>query len=303
MVTYDCSKKEWKYILENEEARAASEQWYRTDTVDYWRHARMRSVVDPFIGHSSGKHCWLTVGDGRYGTDAHWLLSRGEAVHASDVDDTLLKEGAAIGFINEFSAQNAEALSFPDAAFDYVFCKEAFHHFPRPWMGVYEMMRVARRAVILIEPNDVYSLGAHHVSLKSHFKRNLLRWIGRALDPDTTNWHYHEPVGNYLYRLSAWECEKLQMGLHNRWIGFRGVNDRYTAGIESCPMTGGNSEQVALRGSIMDGIANADRAARCLDDFNIISVALFVAEPELALKRALRAQGWLVKELPANPHR
>jgi ubiquinone/menaquinone biosynthesis C-methylase UbiE len=292
MTRYDRSPAEWKNILANPEMKAASEQWLEDNTVDSWRHARMRSTVEPFISQSRGMHSWLTIGDGRYGTDAHWLASMGENVHASDVDDGLLREGAAAGFIKEFSVQNAEALSLPDASFDYVFCKEALHHLPRPWLGLYEMTRVARRAVVLIEPNDTYAFGGHHVSVKSHLKRAVLRLVGRTIDPDTSNWHHHETVGNYLYRLR----------LHRRWIAFRGMNDRYIKGVESCPMTGGTPQERRLRARIVADIAEADRRARCLEDYNILCVALFVAEPEPALVQRLCAQGWLVKHLPVNPY-
>lgn len=39
-----------------------------------------------------------------------------------------------------------------DDAFDYVLCKDSYHHMPRPMIALYQMLRVARRAVVLIEP-------------------------------------------------------------------------------------------------------------------------------------------------------
>ena len=68
----------------------------------------------------------------------------------------LLEIGNKIGFINNYSEENAEDLSFNDESFDYVLIKEAFHHFPRPWIALYEAFRVCKKGIVLIEPNDIY---------------------------------------------------------------------------------------------------------------------------------------------------
>lgn len=125
----------------------------------------MYSLVKPFIDFDS-ESTWLTVGDGRYGTDGHALMNMGvKNVHCSDISDTSLKIGNAEGFIGDYSAQNAEALEFSDNQFDYVLCKEAFHHFPRPVIALDEMFRVANKAVIVIEPRDVLIDKGHFIGL------------------------------------------------------------------------------------------------------------------------------------------
>jgi SAM-dependent methyltransferase len=48
---------------------------------------------------------------------------------------------------------DAEALDFGDDAFDVVFCANLLHHLEDPARAVAEMRRVARRHVVLIEPN------------------------------------------------------------------------------------------------------------------------------------------------------
>jgi hypothetical protein len=63
---------------------------------------------------------WLTVGDGRYGNDAKYISNKGGHALASDISDCLLKEAKDIGYIAEYKKENAEALSFQDAEFDYV---------------------------------------------------------------------------------------------------------------------------------------------------------------------------------------
>lgn len=130
--------------------------WLEEDTVDAWRHRRMYQAIDPII-EAIPKAKWLTVGDGRYGKDAHYLLQKGCDVIASDISDFLLQEGKKAGYISNYKQENAEKLSFNDDEFDFIFCKESYHHFPRPMIALYEMIRVARQGVILIEPNDIYT--------------------------------------------------------------------------------------------------------------------------------------------------
>lgn len=124
--------------------------WKREDVVDYWRHERMYNTLLPVCQSYPGTH-WLTIGDGRYGTDAHYLMKQGLSVLASDINVSSLHEAKKNGFINDYSLENAENLSFNDNHFDFVLCKESYHHFPRPMVALYEMIRVSKKGVILIE--------------------------------------------------------------------------------------------------------------------------------------------------------
>ncbi len=53
-----------------------------------------------------------------------------------------------------YELANAERLPYPSASFDLVLCKESLHHLARPVQGLYEMLRVCRRAAVMIEPWD-----------------------------------------------------------------------------------------------------------------------------------------------------
>ncbi len=143
-IAYDRHDLEWRRVLEDPERQRVGESWFSDDTLDAWRHRRMRSFLRPLIERGRAKS-WLTVGDGRFGTDAHHLIAAGVAdVTATDLSDELLRIGAERGFIGKFAAQNAEALTFPDESFDFVYSKECYHHLPRPYLAVYEMLRVCR---------------------------------------------------------------------------------------------------------------------------------------------------------------
>jgi ubiquinone/menaquinone biosynthesis C-methylase UbiE len=49
---------------------------------------------------------------------------------------------------------DAERLAAPDASYDLVLVQDGLHHLSRPAEGLIEMLRVARQAVIVIEPYD-----------------------------------------------------------------------------------------------------------------------------------------------------
>jgi SAM-dependent methyltransferase len=54
----------------------------------------------------------------------------------------------------EFRFEDAEALSFSDAAFDFAVVNAGLHHCQSPHRALLEMYRVARRGVIVVEARD-----------------------------------------------------------------------------------------------------------------------------------------------------
>ena len=88
--------------------------------------------------------------------------------------------------------EDNEKLSFADSSFDYVFIAAALHHLPRPTIGLYELIRVAKYGVIVIEPNDSWL-----TRLPTRFK--LATEI--------------EESGNYVYRFSAWDIKRISRAL------------------------------------------------------------------------------------------
>ena len=53
---------------------------------------------------------------------------------ATDIGRSFLPLAKSQNLIDDYSVENVEKLSFVDNAFDCVFCKEAFHHFPWAFM-------------------------------------------------------------------------------------------------------------------------------------------------------------------------
>jgi SAM-dependent methyltransferase len=96
----------------------------------------------------------------------------------------------------EGQVEDGEKLSFSDDSFDYTFIAASLHHFPRPILGLYELMRVSKEGVIVIEPNDSW-----------------LTRIATALGLATEV----EESGNYVYRLSKHDVARIAKSLFVRF--------------------------------------------------------------------------------------
>jgi ubiquinone/menaquinone biosynthesis C-methylase UbiE len=270
-----------------------AQAWLRPGTINAWRFERMYTCAHPLLeGYPEAE--WLTVGDGRYGMDAMYLKAHGARVLASDISDTLLAESKSQGLIDDFRTENAEALSFPDASFDFVFCKESYHHFPRPMRALHEMLRVARRAVLLIEPND-QACPEGVVTTISRMAKNLIK---RMLSRPT---HYHdfEDAGNYVYSISRREMQKVALGLGLRTVAFKGVNDYYMPGVEFEPADPAS----ALFRKVSGKISRYDLLCRLgINQPGLLAAILFKDQPTAGLKSALRQHDYHVVDLPENPY-
>lgn len=190
------------------------------NTINRWRGERLYKCIDPLL-KMYPKSEWLTVGDFYYGSDAQYLQSKGHKAVATDIDDYFLKKGKEIGYIENYSRENAESLSFDDESFDFVLCKETFHHLPRPYIGLYEMLRVSKVGVILIEPYDRFT-NATTIEKIGNWMLKKIKGIKHDL---------YEPSGNYKYSTSKREIEKIALGLNLPHVAFNYLNDYYRDGL------------------------------------------------------------------------
>lgn len=161
-------------------------------SINHWLQNLFFKCLDPFMQRKNAH--WLTIGDA-YGHDALHLIDQGiENVIASDLDDNFLKVSQETGFIKSCCKQNAESLSYKDSSIDYILCKESYHHFPRPHAALYEMIRVAREAIVIIEPQD--PIAKMPILL---LVANLLGKINdRAINKIWKNRYSYEKVGNFV---------------------------------------------------------------------------------------------------------
>lgn len=291
-LNYQDNLKHYRDFVAGGKSEAMARTWLETGTVDAWRHHRMYSALDPLLETEEGT--WLTIGDGRYGKDSKYISDRGGDATATDIDDSLLKEARDLGFITKFSKENAESLSFQDASFDYVLCKESYHHFPRPSLALYEMLRVASKGIVLIEPNDQYI--CHSFTRNIFFKlcNKLLSLVNKEI-PE----HAFEGFGNYIYSISRRELEKVAMGMNYSHVAFKGLNDFYEHGIEFEKATGESKSlrKIKVRIFVLDLLAKL----RIIDHVILIAI-IFKQLQSRELLELLKRDGFDVVELPTNPN-
>jgi ubiquinone/menaquinone biosynthesis C-methylase UbiE len=270
-----------------------AQTWLENDTVDAWRHKRLYDAVMPLI-LSCPDAVWLTVGDGRLGNDAHYLKEKGLRVLSTDITDDLLKEAQKKGYIDSCKSENAEALSFKNEEFDYVLCKEAYHHFPRPAIALYEMLRVAKKGVVLIEPNDPRII----TNSKSALVRSIKSPLKRILRIKESSENSYEEVGNYVYTISVREMEKVALGINLRSLAFKYMNDVYIEGVEY-EKIGQNGQ---LFKTVKKRLAYLDFFCKFgLMDFNMLVTIIFKGVPDNDQKDSLFKHGFSVLDLPVNP--
>jgi ubiquinone/menaquinone biosynthesis C-methylase UbiE len=265
--------------------------WFDASTADSWRNLRAYEAAD-YLGHVPGER-WLTIGDGRFGLDAIRLRRRGVAsVLPTDIGAQLLESAKNDGLIEDYGVENAERLSFADGAFDYAYCKESFHHFPRPMLALYEMLRVAKKGVILFEPND----RAHSpIRRLVRVAKRLSRRPASHIDASA-----YEDSGNYVYTVSPREIEKVALGIDLPQICFKGFNDWYVAGLEFEPADRARSKLYRKMRLI---IAFRDLLCSLGLDVPMALMACLLKERLPAETRArMEANGWRVVDLPRNPY-
>jgi ubiquinone/menaquinone biosynthesis C-methylase UbiE len=276
-----------------------AQSWFQEGSVA-WAQARKRDAIsDPLLSAYPGAQ-WLTVGDGRYGSDAHYLMQHGAVALATDISDTLLKEGAEIGYIGAYKKENAETLSFEDSAFDFVLCKESYHHFPRPMKALYEMLRVGKKGVILLEPVDPYI----YKNVFQALFRGLLSGLNalgifRLLLGREVKKHTYEDVGNYVYKISEREIEKTALGLNYPYVAFKGLNIYHIAQSQLVSDTRFSKGKLLER--VMTAVLNLLSTLR-LTNPELLSAIILKETPSDDCLQALKKAGYRVKKLPRNPY-
>jgi ubiquinone/menaquinone biosynthesis C-methylase UbiE len=286
--SYQRQVEHWDQVVGSQEWQRLLGTWFDETTADYWLHHRMYEAA-AYLSPIGGD--WLTVGDGRFGLDSVRLRKRGAATALpTDLSEATLREAKNRGIIGDYRIENAERMSFADEAFDFVFCKEAYHHFPRPYLALYEMLRVSRKGVLLVEPQDQRG---SPLKMATYLAKRLLR-RQRHFDQ-----RRYEEAGNYIYSVSKRELTKLSLGINLPCIAFKGLSSYYVRGAEFVPARLSARKFLRMRAVMW---VNDALTALGLSKHNVLMACIFKNEPPDDVRAALRRNGWQVVDLPRNPY-
>ena len=296
-IIYDKHDADYKECLSDTDKLKIANSWLRLDTLDYWRHNRMLNLLKPFLKKNEK---WLTIGDGRYGSESAWLKRHGINCHASDMHTHLLDLAYKKGLIDSFSFQNAEKLDFESKTFDYVLIKETLHHLPRPWLALYEAYRVCKKGVIIIEPKDTFHNDNLLRILFIKFKNLVKKILRKNVYKDEYGF---EEVGNFIYTVNNRELEKFLLGMHKTSIASNNINDHYFKGVENI-LT--KSNKLKDRLSFLElrfFIFIKDFLCKTgFLQYSIGGFVLFKKNPSSKILLQMKKKNWAFKKLPLNPY-
>ena len=279
----------------NSGAIAHYSNWFDNYTVDLWRHLGMFSVLNPLLEDKPDSK-WITIGDGQFGTAATYIEKKGSKATAIDIDDTLLQIAFEKKMIKQYKKCNAEALPFENSFFDYSYCKQSYHHFPRPFVALYEMIRVSKYAVVLTEPADWIPLPIVG-SILQKIKRGLKTILGK------TNIHHdtgiYEPDGNYVFTISEREIEKIAVALNFPAIAYKRYNDIYIQGVENKMY---NKTEPLLKKIKQIAFIRKIKENFGLQRPNNIQMIIFKTQPSENVITKLKKQKYKYVSLPKNPY-
>lgn len=225
---------------------------YTLDNFDSLRHHQLTIEGLALVKGANIQSC-LSIGDNRARDAAFAKKELNCYATASDLNIESMQRAVSEGFVDEILDIDVEKIPHKDASIDLVIAKESFHHWPRPFVGLYEMIRVAKKAVLLIEPFDV-------------MKGEPLPYHNPSQFNDS-----YEQVGNYKYSLSLREILKVAWALRLPAVCARGFND---------PAPPGDNDFNAwkLKKDHLDSLG--DNNSR---QYNLMAVAIFI-ESEAASK-------------------
>lgn len=259
-------------------------KWMLSDA-NYYHHNLMSAVI-PVLKTSHPDATWLTIGDSRLCYESAYIkqmsktLQTSISVRGSAVRNGTCEETLKAGLIDSFSALNAESIDLEDNSFDFVITKESFHHFIHPYMGLYEMLRVAKHGLILIEPGESSREKFESNIGKDEKSENLAKSILRR--PIRT---IFERVG-FQFNVDPTDFRKIALALGHKYIAFQGNN---------CPSGTKSKEEFFATRDRLNELGQQGKRR-----YNLITTIFFKQDPPPAMLQALEAENYLVLQLPQS---
>jgi hypothetical protein len=240
------------------------------DNDDTRRHHEMLAIGMQLLQPLPIANC-LSIGDSRARDAAFAKSFFGCHAIASDLNTSQLKPAVLDGFVDEVRDIDVEAIPFADNSVDLIIAKETFHHWPRPFLGLYEMIRVARQAVLLIEPFDCCPIQPTPYVEDGQFEDS------------------YEAIGNYKYQLSLREVLKAAWAMGLPAVAAMGFNDPYA---QNQPFELWKHRKLALD----------DLGYRGERQFNLMALAVFKDESSAKLAAQQPGSRGRFYRKPINPY-
>ena len=135
----------------------------------------------------------LIVGCG-IGTDIYYLRRYADPkIYGTDISPENISITRKFFPLEGAEVADTEALPYPDDHFDFALVCDSLHHMARPYLGIYEMLRVAKEGIGIIEP--------HECALT-----RLAMRVGLM--------HEYEEAGNYVLTFNRRDLTRLVKSFH-----------------------------------------------------------------------------------------
>ncbi len=158
------------------------------------------------------------------------------------------------------------------------------------------MIRVAREAVILIEPHDPISKMPLLLAM-----RNLMdRWDTTLLQKYWKNRYSFEEVGNYVFKLSEREMDKLANGIGLPAVAFKGINNNYyhpALASEKADDASPVFKKLKRKIAFHDLLVKAS-----LMPSQVLCAVIFKKMPSPNVQQAMKTDGFAFYVFPPNPY-
>ncbi|MBS1533041.1 MAG: class I SAM-dependent methyltransferase [Bacteroidetes bacterium] len=149
--------------------------------IRYLRDRRLQKALDFIKANSNGEDIYqwkVLVVCGGVGGEGIFFIRKGfHDVTVSDISENSLQICRELEPKIKTVVLNGEDTGLPENAYDLVIVQDGLHHLPRPTTGFTEMLRTARKGVVVIEP-----------------------YYGTVGNLIGTEWEVHGDSTNYVYR-------------------------------------------------------------------------------------------------------
>ncbi|MBO0348026.1 class I SAM-dependent methyltransferase [Phormidium pseudopriestleyi FRX01] len=215
-----------------------SKNWEHWDSKDpltrYLLDRRLQIGVDHLMERTNSSPAdWdVLVLCGGVGGEGTVLANMGfRSVTVSDISENALQVCKVRDPRLKTQVLNGEKLEVADGSYDLVLVQDGLHHLPRPVLGLTEMLRVAKKAAIVIEPHAGIVANLLGTVWEDHggTVNYVFRWNELLLEQATRSYLLQSPC--YVKALRLWNhnivMSRFAKKLWNKQAGLQAVKLSY----------------------------------------------------------------------------